>query len=301
MTAAADISASVRRQILNRSRKENRPFAELLHYFMMERFLYRLSRSPYAERFILKGALMLQVWRVESSRSTMDIDLLGITENSESSILKLFGEILTIPLEPDGVFFDPETLGAETIREAADYTGLRVRFLGYLGTARVTMQVDIGFGDVVYPGPELLEMPTVIDLPAPRIYGYSRESVIAEKLEAMAVLGSINSRIKDFYDIWIISRCFNFEEKRLAEAIGRTFSKRGTSLQQNGFPPLTEAFARDKQLLWNAFRKRLGRMEDPESFLTIIEHLRTFIEPIIPPLLSRSPLRRTWIAPGPWK
>ncbi len=205
-----NIPASIRQRLLNKAKDDNRPFNELLQYYAMERFLYRLSVSQHSERFILKGALMLRVWQAPEIRPTMDIDMLGITSNSEAEIAAQFTDVLFVDVEPDGLTFDPETIRTERITEDADYHGIRVRFQGLLDTARINMQIDIGFGDIVHPSPQMSELPTMFGAPAPHMLCYSRESAIAEKLEAMIKLGELNSRMKDFYDTWLLARQFDF-------------------------------------------------------------------------------------------
>lgn len=229
MTVVRNVSASVHQRLLNRAKSLRRPFNELLQYHAMERFLYRLSRSAHAERFVLKGALMLEVWCSQKTRSTMDIDLLGRTIKAESDLVDQVRDILAVDVESDGLDFDPNTIPTEPITEDTHYEGVRIRFKGALGTARVPMQLDIGFGDVVYPEPEeRSEFPAKLDFPAPHLFCYSLESGIAEKLDAMTRLGMLNSRMKDFFDIWLLSRRFDFTEPELAEAIRRTFDRRGT-------------------------------------------------------------------------
>jgi predicted nucleotidyltransferase component of viral defense system len=195
-----NISASVRQRLLNKAKQDRRPFNELLQYYGMERFLYRLSQSPHARRFVLKGGLMLRVWNVSESRPTMDIDMLGRTSNEPSQIVRQMQEMLALEVEPDGMVFDVASLQTEPITKAADYQGIRVRCLGYLDKARVNIQLDLGFGDVVFPQPETAFLPTLLDYPAPQLLCYSRESVIAEKFEAMLSRGELNSRMKDFYE-----------------------------------------------------------------------------------------------------
>ena len=185
----------------------------MLAYFANERFLYRLSQSAYAEQFILKGALMLRVWQSPTPRPTKAIDLLGRTGNEEPDIVALMRDILSVEVQPDGLTFDPATIKTEPITENAQYGGIRIRFLGTLDRAQHHMQIDIGFGDVVYPEP------VAVDFPAPRMLCYSRESTIAEKLEAMVQRDMLNSRMKDFHDIWLLSRQFDFDGHELAEAI----------------------------------------------------------------------------------
>jgi len=230
MRSPRNIPSSVRQRLLNRAKSDQRPFNELLQYYAMERFLYRLSQSAYADRFVLKGALMLRVWRSPELRPTMDIDMLGRMSNEEADIVDQIRDILTADVEADGLAFDPDSIQAERITEDADYEGLRIRFPGTLGSARVNMQIDIGFGDVVYPGPEESDLPTMLNSPAPRLLCYSRESSISEKFEAMVKLGMLNSRMKDFYDIWLLSRQFDFDGAKLTEAIRLTFERRGTKL-----------------------------------------------------------------------
>jgi hypothetical protein len=189
-----NMAASVHARLAERARRTDRPFQEILQYYAMERFLYRLCRSPYAERFVLKGALMLRVWDAPTARPTKDVDLLGRMANSLDNLSNIVREICVVEVEPDGLVFKEATVKAGRIKPDADYQGVRVRFDGLLGKARIAMQLDVGFGDVVMPGPQDIDYPTLLDLPAPRLKGYPRESVIAEKFEAMVKLGTLNSR-----------------------------------------------------------------------------------------------------------
>ena len=299
MTSGTNISASVRQRLLNRALQDGRPFNELLQYYAMERFLYRLSLSAHADRFVLKGALMLRVWRSPQFRPTMDIDMLGRTNREEALILRLVRDIMMMDVGMDGLSFDPDSLRTERITDDAEYEGIRVRFLGSLGTARINMQIDIGFGDIVHPGPEMAEMPTMLDFPTPRLLCYSRESAIAEKFEAMVSLGALNSRMKDFYDIWLLSRQFDFIGKDLAEAVRLTFKQRGTVL-----PKQIEAFSRDfaevKQAQWAAFRKRLQQEHVPVSFQEVTTALGIFLSPIAASISEESKIPKAWTASGPW-
>jgi len=245
-----NIAASVRQRLLDKARETGRTFSELLQYFAMERFLYRLSKSPYANNFVLKGALMLTVWEAPLTRPTLDIDLLGRIDNSIETIVDVTREICRQEVEADGLAFDIATIETERIAEDADYEGIRVRFRGSLGTARVVMQLDIGFGDVVIPSPKPMNYPTLLDLPAPHLRGYSRESTIAEKFEAMVKLGTLNSRMKDFFDLWLMSCQFDFDGATLAEAISKTFSTRRTPILAEPLA-LTNAFAEDSVRLPN--------------------------------------------------
>lgn len=299
MKSPRNIPASVRQRLLNRAKSDRRPFNELLQYYAMERFLYRLSQSAHADRFILKGALMLRVWRSPELRPTMDIDMLGKTSNEEADIVAQIRNILTVDVETDGLAFDPDSIQAERITEDADYEGIRIRFLGALGSARINMQIDIGFGDVVYPEPEEWDLPTMLNSPAPRLLCYSRESSIAEKLEAMVKLGMLNSRMKDFYDIWLLSRQFDFDGTKLAEAIRLTFEQRGTTLPAE-IEAFTEPFIEAKQTQWAAFWKRLQQDHVPASFREITASVDRFLSPIVAALSSGKPSPTNWTAPGAW-
>ena len=234
----------------------------------MERFLYRLSKSRYADNFVLKGALMLTVWEAPLTRPTMDIDLLGRIDNRIETIVRVTREICRQEVEPDGIDFDIATIEAERIAEDADYEGIRVRFRGSLDTARIVMQLDIGFGDIVIPSPEPTNYPTLLDLPAPQLRGYSRESTIAEKFEAMVKLGILNSRMKDFFDIWLMSRQFDFKGPILSEAISKTFSTRGTNIQSEPIA-LTNSFAEDaaKAAQWRGFLRKNRLVDVPQNLV----------------------------------
>lgn len=294
-----NLPASIRQRLLNKAKADNRPFAELLQYYAMERFLYRLSQSQHAGRFVLKGALLLRVWNSPETRPTMDIDMLGRTSNSESDIVAQFQDVLQVDIEPDGLIFDLHTIQTEQITEETDYRGIRVRFQGLLDSARVNMQIDIGFGDVVYPKPEISELPTILGSPASRLLCYSRESAIAEKFEAMVKLRELNSRMKDFHDIWLLSRQFDFDGAVLSEAIRQTFSNRNTDLPDE-IVAFSEDFASEKQVQWAAFRKRLRINDLPVEFGEIASAVRDFLAPVAMALRSGEAFASSWIAPGPW-
>ena len=296
-----NIAASVRQRLLNTARETGRPFSEVLQYFAMERFLYRLSKSPYADNFVLKGALMLSVWEAPLSRPTMDIDLLGRIDNSIGAMIDFTRAICRQKVEPDGISFDEKSIEGDRITEDADYEGVRVRFRGSLGTAQVAMQLDIGFGDVIVPKPELIDYPTILDLPAPQLLGYSIESTIAEKFEAMVKLGVLNSRMKDFFDIWLLLRQFDFRGPRLAAAIAKTFSTRGTDIQPEPIA-LTNSLAEDatKTVQWRGFIRKNRLTNVPQNFGEVIKAIAAFLGPIAKSLSAKQPFKATWKAPGPW-
>lgn len=202
-----DLGASVRERLLKHARLQTRPFQELLQYYAMERFLYRLSQSRHADEFVLKGALLMTAWRAPLARSTMDIDLFGTTSNELDHIRALIAHVCEEESEPDGLEFDTKSLKVTRIKEDADYEGVRVRFHATLARARISMQIDIGFGDVVTPGVIEIEYPTLLEFPAPVLRAYPKETVVAEKLEALTTLGTLNSRMKDYYDLWALFVC----------------------------------------------------------------------------------------------
>ena len=296
-----NISASIRQRLLTKARETNRPFSELLQYFEMERFLYRLSKSSYADHFILKGALMLTVWEAPLTRPTMDIDFLGRIENSVETLVKVTMEICQQEVEPDGIAFDVTEVEGERIAEDADYEGIRIRFRGSLDTARFVIQLDIGFGDIIVPLAELMNYPTILDLPAPQLRGYSKETTIAEKFEAMVKLGILNSRMKDFFDIWLMSRHFDFDGNILAEAITKTFSARGTKILAEPLA-LTDAFAENaaKATQWRGFVRRNRLSEAPKDLSEVIVSIGVFLKPILESLAAGHVFKSIWKTPGPW-
>lgn len=299
MKSLKNNAASIRQRLLNHSKANKKPFNEILQYYAMERFLYRLSLSQHKNKFILKGALMLRLWDASESRPTMDIDMLGRTSNETENILQQIREMLFVEVDEDGICFDAATLHAEQIKEDADYQGVRVLFKGNLDTAKIHMQIDVGFGDVVYPLPEKSAMPTILNLPAPELLVYSKETVIAEKLEAMVKLGSINSRMKDFYDIWMLSRQFEFNGEHLAEAIRLTFDNRNTALPVE-IEAFSDEFINSKQIQWAAFAKRLNQEHVPAQFQDIIKGVRTFLYPLVSALFNQTPVPKKWNGINQW-
>lgn len=275
-----DTAASVKQKLLNKARENGRPFNEILQYYVMERFLFRLSKSTHNKSYILKGAMMLRAWQSPELRPTMDIDMLGITSNEIDNIVSQIKDIALVEVDPDGLLFDTFTITAEEITEDADYRGVRISMHAFLDKAKIKIQVDIGFGDVVHPGYGKLKLPTVLDMPAPVLLGYSKESAIAEKFQAMVKLGIINSRMKDFYDIWLLSRQYNFDKSTLAEAIRLTFENRETALPDE-IVAFSDNFIQEKQIQWTAFRKRLDHEHTPEDFREIVNIIKDFLHPVL--------------------
>lgn len=294
-------AASVHHRLLNKAKESSRPFNELLQHFAIERFIYRLSKSPHADRFILKGALMFSVWSGPGSRPTMDIDLLGRIENSLEVIVAAMKEACGMDVEVDGMSYNEETVTAARITEDAEYEGVRVRIQGSLGNARVSLQIDIGFGDVIVPGPSKVAYPALLDFPAPELNGYTMESTIAEKFQAMVKLGVLNSRMKDFYDIWMLSRAFDFRGEMLAEAVEKTFKKRNTPIviHHTVFDP---SFLKDgnKKVQWQGFIRKAKLTDAPGAFEDVVAAIKVFLEPLVASLVERRAFHSVWNAPGPW-
>ncbi len=290
--ATRNVAASVRQKLKNQAARDKRPFAELLQYYAMERFLYRMTQSSHAEHFILKGALMLRVWQSPQCRPTMDIDMLGKTSNEIDDICAQVADIISIETE-DGINFDATTIHGEGIKEDADYAGVRVRFTGALDNARVNMQIDIGFGDIIHPEPVEADLPTILYSPVPRLFCYSRESTIAEKFEAMVKLRELNSRMKDFYDIWLLSRQFEFDGAELTEAIRLTFENRGTEIPDI-VTAFTNEFIKSKDKQWAAFHKRLGQNHVPYDFAEIVDGVKALLRPVALALSSDKPFTARW-------
>jgi len=298
-----NVVASVHQRLLNCAKAGGRPFNEVLQYFALERFLYRLGCSPYSHQFVLKGALMFTVWQSPFSRPTRDIDLLGRLDNSVEHIVSTIQAICQEPAPEDGLRFADESLVGERIIEAANYEGVRVRFAAYLGTARIPMQIDIGFGDPLVPGPTPIRLPTVLDFPPPELQGYSRESAIAEKLQIMVYMGEVNSRMKDFYDVWLLANHFDFDGSILAQAIHETFHWRQTALSPTPVA-FSDGFAQDpeKQTQWIAFirRHRLEEKEMPATLHEALQVIAPFLQPVIQALSEGQRFDRRWSPGGPW-
>ncbi len=274
----------------------------VLARFACERLLFRLSRSPYAERFVLKGALLLVAWLGESIRPTRDADLLGLGDLSEAEIRRIFGELCTIAVEPDGLEFDAATIAVTDIRPEDAYGGKRVSLRCHLGPARLRVQVDVGIGDAVVPEPAWLEYPSLLDLPRPRLRAYRPETAIAEKVHAMVVFGTRNSRTRDFFDILVLSQRERFDGTRLGDAIRATFARRLTPIPAEIPVALTSAFAdvEGKRMQWKGFLRRNRLSQAPEDFGTAVAALADFLAPVLAALYLGRAYPFHWQPGGPW-
>ncbi|MCL4222466.1 MAG: nucleotidyl transferase AbiEii/AbiGii toxin family protein [Phycisphaerales bacterium] len=297
-----NIAASVHARLMNLARAEGRSFNDLLQFYAMERFLYRLSRSDHAAKFILKGALLLRVWDPGAYRTTRDIDLLGRMASDVDAVAAAIASVCRERVAADGLEFDAASVRGERIVEDAEYEGVRVTFPGRLGNARVTMQIDVGFGDAVTPAPKQVAYPVLLDMPAPRLRAYPPETVIAEKFEVMLKRGDANSRMKDFHDVWWVAQHREFDGAVLAKAIRSTCAKRGTEILARP-TALSKAFAESsaKAAQWRAFRRRLNPTSCPEGFAEVMAAVREFLQVIAAAIAAGEPFERTWTPPGPWR
>lgn len=282
-----DVGASVRARLLTIAREKGQAFDLLLTRYATERLLYRLSTTPHRDRFVLKGAMLITTWFDDPHRPTRDVDLLGYGDPSPEPMLAVFKEICAVK-ENDGILFDVEALRIDLIREQLEYGGLRLRTTARLAGARITVVIDIGFGDAIEPGGEEINLPVMLDLPAPRLRAYPRETVVAEKFQAMVLFGLANTRMKDYYDIWILSRSYVFDAERLSRAIAATFERRGTAIPEELPDALTTAFSTDvtKQRQWEAFARDLSAAVP--SLEAIVADLAGFLMPH-----ARQALQRT--------
>jgi predicted nucleotidyltransferase component of viral defense system len=291
-----NIGASVRARLLARSRAENADYQILLTRYALERLLYRLSVSAHRDRFILKGALLFVTWIADPFRPTRDLDLLGYGANDANALADTFKAICSTPAPDDGVTFDIEGLTAAPIREDLEYGGVRVDTHAVIGGARIPIQVDIGFGDIITPGPIEIDYPVLLDSPAPHLRAYPVETVIAEKFNAMVTLGIANSRLKDFYDLWLISRTFEFDRAALSTAVQRTFERRETPMPTDIPTGLSNQYAEQWDTRWKAFIRREHMNAAPNDLGLLLENLREFLVPLTIPSGPAS----YWPSGGPW-
>jgi predicted nucleotidyltransferase component of viral defense system len=293
-----NIAASVQARLVDRSRELGVEHQLTLARFGGERLLYRLSKSEFADRFILKGAALLLLWLGEPIRPTKDVDLLGFGDTSAEALKLLFMELCTIESPGDGLTFLTDSVQVEAIREEQQYGGMRVKLMAMLGNVRIPLQVDVGAGDAVVPPPELLDYPGLLDLPRARIRAYRPETSIAEKTEAMVRLALANSRMKDFFDIHRLAetRIFDGETMRLAVA------RRGIEIPAERPLALTGEFAGDaqKKVQWTAFVRRARRPELAD-LSAVVATLDRFLWPVLHAAAQGKPWPRTWPNGGPWK
>jgi hypothetical protein len=296
-----NLAASVRDRLskLGRARSEDPNF--VLNRYAMERFLYRLSRSAHEPNFVLKGAMLFTVWSGHPHRATKDIDLLGTGAPDVTRLAQMFRDVCSVTVEDDGLTFDAASVTTTRIKEDANYEGVRVQLGGTLGTAVLNLQVDIGFGDAVTPTPITVDFPALLEFPRARIRAYPRETVVAEKLEAMVFLGIANSRMKDFFDLSFLARTFEFDGDLLTKAIANTFATRETPIPNEEPVAFTPAFAEDQQkkAQWTGFLKRSGVMEATLTLSSVVAEIRAFLNPPLTALRGGVRFTQAW-SRGAW-
>ena len=299
-----NVPASIRQKLLNLAHERNQDFGLVLTKYALERILFRLSKSKFRDSFVLKGALLFELWTHQQYRPTRDADFLATGNNSPERFVEIFREISTVKVQDDGLRFDPKTVKAERIKEDADYQGVRVTFTAVLQKARIPIQIDVGFGDVITPGPIDTQYPTLLDLPAPRLLAYPRETVVSEKLEAIVKLGIANTRMKDFHDLHSLSVTFAFGGQTLVQAIRGTFEHRHTNLPANGIPlAFTPEFYADdsKVKQWNAFCTKNSPYVERTEFKSVIAQLISFLAPVIRSAREGRLLNSTWTPARGWQ
>lgn len=253
-----NLGASIRARLLNKAKADGVDFNQILVRFALERFLYRISQSAHSEFYVLKGALLFTLWYDMPHRSTRDADLLGFGESDLNTVRETFREIASLEVE-DGIVFEPTSVTVEEIRKEAGYAGVRVLISATLDGARCKTQIDIGYGDAVTPSPIQASYPTlIVDLPAPKLRTYPIYTVVAEKFHAIALFGMANTRLKDYFDLYVIFSRENLNAMTLAQAINATFMRRGMDVPKSMPVGLTNDFAMDtsRQAIWNTFVRK---------------------------------------------
>jgi predicted nucleotidyltransferase component of viral defense system len=277
MNLPKNVAASVRARLLSRAKEQGMDYNLILTKYALERLLYRLSVSPWGDAFVLKGALLFDLWFDQPHRPTRDMDLLGFGSSEMADVAVVFREVCALVNE-DGMTFDPATVRAAEIRKEANYAGVRVTLLGTLDGARCAVQVDVGYGDAVTPEPQIAHYPVLLeDMSAPVLRVYPAYTVVAEKYHAMVSLGMVNTRLKDYFDLWFLARHFAFDSALLQDAIAATFARRSTSLPQQLPLGLSDAFAQDatKVQQWKAFLRK-NKLQAP-ALDAVMDELRPLL------------------------
>ena len=296
-----NISASVRDRLLNKARAEKLDYNLLLTRYALERMLYRLSISKQRDQFLLKGALLFDLWFDVPHRPTHDADFLGFGSAEIPHIEEIFRDICRIEVE-DGIVFRPDTVKAAEIRKEANYAGVRVTLQGMLDSARCPVQIDIGFGDAVVPGPDEVHYPVILgEMPEPHLHVYPRYTVVAEKLEALTSLGMLNSRMKDYFDLWILAKHSDFDGQILSRAVTATFGRRRTAVPTGAPIGLSDEFINDAQKgkQWQGFLRKNAL--EPMSLATVVVDLRDFLMPVLAAIAAGGSHDYPWRAVAGWQ
>lgn len=290
----------IRRQLERLARAQGLPLDRLIQDFAIERFLYRLSRSPWVDRFVVKGAALLRIWGGPLTRPTRDIDFSGRIDGSPDAVAAAVKECLGTDVMEDGIVFSFD-LESEVISVDDRYPGVRIVLRGELAGARIRLQLDVGVGDVVVPEAGWVDYPTLLDLPHPRILAYAPSTSIAEKFHTMVEWGTANSRMKDFYDVWLLTTALEFDGPELVAALEATFARRATAIPVDLPEALTQAFWENPNTVgrWNAFMSRVGGDAAP-VLRDAVEIIAAFIGPAAAAAAAREPFDFWWTKGGPW-
>lgn len=300
--SASNISASVRQRLLHRARETGVNFQVLLTRFALERLLYRCMESAASGRFVLKGAFLFLLWNEELHRMTRDLDLLGYGRPEVDELREVFRSVCAADVPEDGVTFDPESVSIREIRGQAVYDGYRVGLTAHIGSARLPLQIDIGFGDAVHPSPREEVFPGLLEFPEPIIHTYPRETVVAEKFHGIVRFGMANSRMKDYFDLWFLSEHFTFAGEELKKAISGTFRRRETDVPEETPLGLTDEFAGEprKARQWDGFLQTIGREEPAAKLRAVIRSLQEFLMPPVEAARQETSFTRQWTPGDGW-
>jgi predicted nucleotidyltransferase component of viral defense system len=295
-----NVVASVLARLRNTSKSSGVPFQQVLQQYAMERFLYRVSKSRHAQSVILKGALLLKTIGIPNARPTMDIDMLRKGNADQASLVALVKDCATLTVEADGLTFPADTVVAEDITNDSAYKGTRILMDARMDNVRLRIQIDFGVGDVLVPGARMIEYPVFLGSETIHLLAYPIESAIAEKLQAMVALGAVNSRMKDFYDVWICSNHLDFNARTLLKAIDATFKNRETPVPAQEFEALTATFVEAHGVQWNTFVKKIGEHELIDELGKVVADLKIFALPALRAVSHGEPLTQRWKAGGGW-
>jgi predicted nucleotidyltransferase component of viral defense system len=295
-----NVVASVLAKLRNISKSTDVPFQQVLQQYAMERFLYRVAKSRHAQSVILKGALLLKTIGIPNARPTMDIDMLRKGNADQASLVALVKDCATLKVEADGLIFPADTVVAEDITNDSDYKGTRILMDARMDNVRLRIQIDFGVGDVLVPGARMIEYPVFLGSETIHLLAYPVESAIAEKLQAMVALGATNSRMKDFYDVWICSNHLDFDARTLLKAIDATFKNRETPVPAQEFEALTATFVEAHGAQWNAFVKKIGEHQLIDELAKVVADLKVFALPALRAVSHGAPFTQRWKAGAGW-
>jgi len=296
MKEIKDVSASVKGKLRNVFVDSPMEYEDLLKHFVMERFLYRLGESKYQDHFVLKGALMFTAWNVKDRRITLDIDLLGYFDNKESSIVQVVKDIINTEVVEDGVRFDTDTVKSQKLKEGEKYEGVRIKLKAYIGNSRIPIMIDFGFGDKIFPEPSRVNYPGLLDFPSPEIRGYTIESLMSEKFSAMIEKADANSRMKDFYDLWLIKNNNLFNRENFKSALKATFENRQMELP-SGDKILGESWlSKDspKQIEWENFLDTMTVKTAPEKLCEVTLEIESMMKEILNEIQREKGIENDW-------